>query len=643
MAVAEVVKTLIIGHKSLQNSVIEKLSKEEIIQIISQGAKPQTSELELSEIKAAITFLEKAANKKKNLLESFAPTREIVDEETLNMSYKKFNWGEIIKSVKDIEQEIGNLRSFMVKLKSEIEILSPWQNLTTPLNILAGAKTAGIISGSIKTKKLEEFKNNLSKLTPFAEISVVNSEKTDTYLLVVFLKREEKAINGLLAKNEFVKIPLPSSKNTAKEELEQHQQLQETSRENLFNLEKKAKEMAKVLPRLGYVYDFLFIKKSEEDAQASAFKTKSAFFIEGWIKNSNFNKLKKILSNISNTIDVQKISPKEGEIAPVIIENPKIFRPFELITKIFGLPKQNEIDPSTALSFFYLLFFAVCLSDAGYGLILAAASYYLLKKLQLSEGGKNLMLLLIWGGVLTIPIGIITGSYFSISLEAIPHGGIRNLLIGLRIIDPIKNPINVLLISLLLGVFQNICGLVIAMCWQFKNKQYLEGILNHGLWIFFLMSLVIMSGTMFTGSIWAGTFSKLSIIGALLLVLTQGRQEPTFIKKTISGILSLYKTTSYLGDTLSYSRLLALMMTTSIIGMVVNIIAGITAGIPFVGYVIMVIILVGGHLFNLVISVLGAFIHSMRLQLVEFFGKFYEGGGREFKPFKKETKYVLIK
>ena len=109
------------------------------------------------------------------------------------------------------------------------------------------------------------------------------------------------------------------------------------------------------------------------------------------------------------------------------------------------------------------------------------------------------------------------------------------------------------------------------------------------------------------------------------------------------GVLSLYKTTSYLGDTLSYSRLLALMMTTSIIGMVINILAGLTRGsVPILGYVFMVIILVVGHLFNLVVSVLGAFIHATRLQLVEFFGKFYSGGGKAFKPFQRQTKYVII-
>ncbi len=285
----------------------------------------------------------------------------------------------------------------------------------------------------------------------------------------------------------------------------------------------------------------------------------------------------------------------------------------------------------------------MCLSDFGYGIILSIVSCYFLRKLTLSEGGKKLLLLLFWGGIATIFAGILTGSYFGIDLNALPPQ-IGNILKTLQIIDPIKNPLNVLIFSLMLGVIQNIFGVFLAMVWKIKNREYLAAALDYGLWIYFLLCLVFFVGASGAGSPLASLFGRLSIVGAALLALTQGRAEPTLLKKAIFGILSLYRTTSYLGDTLSYSRLLALMMTTSIIGMVVNIIAGLTKdSIPILGYVIMLAILVIGHTFNLVVSVLGAFIHSARLQLVEFFGKFYEGGGREFKPFRRETRYIIIR
>lgn len=290
------------------------------------------------------------------------------------------------------------------------------------------------------------------------------------------------------------------------------------------------------------------------------------------------------------------------------------------------------------LSFFYLLFFAMCLSDVGYGVILAVVSYYYLKTLTLSEGGKKLLLLLFWGGIATILAGIVTGSYFGIETSQLPP-----VLRNLQVIDPIKNPLNVLILSLALGVFQNLTGLAIAMYWKIKNRDYIIALFDYGFWIYFLTCLVLLVTAAGIGSPVFGLLAALSILGAILLVLTQGRSEPTIIKKAVFGILSLYRTTGYLGDTLSYSRLLALMMTTSIIGMVINIIAGMTRNIPVFGYVITILILLIGHTFNLVVSTLGAFIHSARLQLVEFFGKFYENGGREFRPFRRETKYVTIK
>jgi len=288
------------------------------------------------------------------------------------------------------------------------------------------------------------------------------------------------------------------------------------------------------------------------------------------------------------------------------------------------------------------LFFAMCLSDVGYGIILAIISYYYLRTLTLSEGGKKLLTLLFWGGIATILVGILTGSYFGLDLNQLPPL-MGNALKRVQVIDPIKNPLNMLILSLLLGVIQNLFGVALAMYWKIREREYVSAILDHGLWIYFLLCLVFMIAASGLGSPLSGIFGKLSITGAVLLVLTQGRSEPTLLKKAIFGILSLYRTTGYLGDTLSYSRLLALMMTTSIIGMVINIIAGMTKNIPVLGYVFMFLILLVGHTFNLVVSTLGAFIHSTRLQLVEFFGKFYEGSGKEFKPFRHETKYVIIK
>jgi len=642
-------KAAVFGHKNIKDAVLAYLQKNEILEIVLSPIAEKKSdgeishELELAQLKASIDFLEAASGKKKSLIESFAPVKEIVNEEFLFQTVREFNWMEIVKAVDNIETELANLKNWENRLRAEMENLIPWQGLKVRLNQLTCTAKICAAAGACKTKDLEELKKKLERFSSALETKVVRSTREKTYLLIFHLLAEEKLLSDLLSKSNFEGAHLPVSERTPAEEISRLKKLLLQAEEGRKNHLDKIQTLLKHKLKLTYTYDYLFQKELENKALEKLLNTESAFMLTGWIPKKNFEKLKTNLLRVTPLCEVLAILPEKDEVPPTLIENPKIFYPFEFITRIFGLPTQAEMDPTAPLSFFYLLFFAMCLSDVGYGIILSIISCFLLRKLTLSEGGKKLLLLLFWGGIATIFAGVLTGSYFGIDLNTLPPQ-IGNVLKILQIIDPIKNPLNVLILSLALGVVQNLFGVFLAMVWKIKHREYLTAVLDHGLWIYFLLCLVFLIVAGGTGSSLFGLFYRLSIVGAVLLALTQGRNEPTLLKKAVLGILSLYRTTGYLGDTLSYSRLLALMMTTSIIGMVVNIIAGLTKNsIPILGYVIMIAVLIFGHAFNLIVSVLGAFIHAARLQLVEFFGKFYEGGGREFKPFRRETRYIIIR
>jgi len=197
--------------------------------------------------------------------------------------------------------------------------------------------------------------------------------------------------------------------------------------------------------------------------------------------------------------------------------------------------------------------------------------------------------------------------------------------------------------SLVLGLVQIFFGMFLSLFQKIKNQQYLSAVMDDAFWIFFLASLLWLMVASLLALPTVMLAQLCSLIGAGLLILTQGRQQKNIFSKFIGGLLSLYRVSSYLGDTLSYSRLLALGMTSAIIGSVINILAGMVKEVPFIGIGLMILMLSLGHIFNLVISSLGAFVHSLRLQLVEFFGKFYEGGGREFKPYKRIGEYTVLK
>ncbi|OGC13449.1 hypothetical protein A2246_01410 [candidate division WOR-1 bacterium RIFOXYA2_FULL_37_7] len=641
-------KVLICGSQENKEAIIKRLHELNIIELAEIQHQEETQkneewELAIAELSASILFLEKTAKIKKSFIDSFAPPKKNASKNTLIHAFKTSNWQDVIKKIKTIEGELANIRNLKSKLSADIVNLTPLQTLNISLDSIYNLQRSRVVFGDWTKKSRLAATQKLEEKKILFEIETVSALENKEYIAMVILKENEKEILEILNGNGFHLASLPYAKCRIKEELEKLRQALEEMAIDKKELGKEALSLSANIENLTFVYDYLLLKKQEKEAKEFANNTKRTYTISGWIKKKETEKLLKTLFEVSKEIDVIPVLPSENEIVPTAIENPPMFRPFELITKIFGVPGIKEVDPTQALSFFYILFFAICLSDAAYGIILAAASYYFLKKLTLSEGGKNLLLLLFWGGILSIAAGILTGSYFAINLDDLPKSGIKDALLYVKIIDPVKSPLTMLIASLVMGVIQNIWGLVVGMYWKIKQKEYLAGIFDFGLWIFFLLALVALLTANAIAPNFASLASYLSIAGAVMLVLTQGRNEPGLIKKAIGGILSLYRTTAFLGDTLSYSRLLALMMTTSIIGLVVNILAGLTAtSIPIFGYVIMVVILVVGHLFNLVVSVLGAFVHSMRLQLVEFFGKFYEGSGRPFKPFGRETKYVLI-
>lgn len=647
MPIADMEKVVVIGHVSAKEKIVSMLQRSGAMHILDARQEPANEhsqgepEVSLSEIEAAISLLVKVSGKKKNFIENFAPYKEPVEMELLEKTAHEFDWRSLLSHIKSIESEMSNLENLSSSLEKEKTVLLPWVSLKVMLKDLSCTNKTCLMAGSVKTKDLERLKYGLSLQIPASVIQEVSSSSSKSYVMIFYAKdgvKIEEVLSGL----GFERMSLPVSERSPSEELlAVENSLKEAGQEKGRLLSELKKHLPE-LPRLFYVYDYFFQKAVKRTAEQKAGVTDSTFFMSGWVPRHELPGLTEKLKRTTPLCEVARIEPKEGEDRPTLLRNAPVFYPFELITRIFGLPGKGEVDPTGPLSMFYLLFFAMCLSDVGYGIILSVVSWYFLKKLTLSEGGKKLLILLFVGGIATLFVGVISGSYFSVDLSRVPAPA-GPIMIKMRLIDPIKNPLSVLVLSIGLGFLQTIYGIFVSMYSKIRKGQWLDGVLDDGLWIFFLLSLSGYAISSVSLQAYSAMFSYMSMIGAGSLVLTQGRQENNLFMKAIKGILSLYRTTSYLGDTLSYSRLLALMMTTSIIGMVINIIAELTGSVPYVGYFIMAVILIFGHIFNLIISVLGAFIHSARLQLVEFFGKFYEGSGKEFKPLSYETKYVVIK
>ena len=654
MSVVEMQKVHLAGLKRSKDDILHCLRKNEVIDIqpLETGKKglPALEEIgkyefQLAELKSAIVFLESILGSKKSFIDSFVPPKEEITEEEIFTVCREFDCGDILNQCKDVETNLASLKSLKAELKSECGRILPFKSLEVPLDHLTSTANICIVPARIDSRYFDEFENKFSKFSRAEHILVVSRTDRQTYLIIIYLVCESRTINDFISKTNLVLLTLPSSVRTPSREIAHIEEVLRKTESEHDETVSLAKALTKHLNKLKYLYDITLGKKAMLETRQKLSDTDYAFVAEGWVKKEDLERLGRKLKKISEAVVIYPIEPAEGEKVPTAIKNPPLVSPFELVTKMFALPRQNEFDPTAALSFFFALFFGICLGDFGYGLLLTIFCVYFLKRYKLPQGGRNLILLLLIGGIFSILAGVLTGSYFGFAPADVPSAFplVKNPAASLQILDPIKDPLKMLVVSLILGLIQIFFGMFLAMAQKIRNRRYLEAVIDDGFWIFFLASLLFYALSSFVSPSTTGLAKYMSIAGAVLLVFTQGRSENNFFKKFAFGLLSLYRVSSYLGDTLSYSRLLALGMTSAIIGSVINILAGMTASVPFIGVVLMAVILIVGHLLNLVISTLGAFVHSLRLQLVEFFGKFYEGGGREFRPFKRTAEYTILR
>ncbi len=387
------------------------------------------------------------------------------------------------------------------------------------------------------------------------------------------------------------------------------------------DLDKRLKTYLVYKEELMLFYDYL-LNENFKDALAESFlKTKRLFILEGWVLEKEEKELTSSLSRFGEKVYIRVREPFKEEIPPTKLRNKPVFEPFQILVNMYGVPHPASLDPTVFLAPFFFFFVGICISDAGYGAILAGLSFYILKRKKLTYSGKIFFRLLFLLGLSTFLVGFLLGGFLGISL---PFKGI----------DILNSPFQFLLFCFFLGFLQVLLGVVLKVYLEFKNKNYQRAIsfLSWAGMLISLPSFFIFKLTMF----------KFLSIGAGLGILLFSSESKNILKRFAIGLYELYGITRYFSDILSYSRLLALGMATGVIAMVINLIAKLALSIPFVGFLIAGGIFLGGHIFNLSINLMGGFIHSARLQFVEFFSKFFTLGKDFFQPLKIETKYAAL-
>ncbi|MCH1984469.1 V-type ATP synthase subunit I [Ruminococcus sp. OA3] len=562
----------------------------------------------------------------------------------------------VARKLIDLEKGIAEHIAGIQKLETQIEGLTPWLPLGIPMSY-RGTRQTDILIGTLpQVMTLEELYTVFAQHAPEVEavdFEIISTDKDFTYLAVMCIKADRIRVETALRTIGFAfPSQLPRKKPAVvREKLEEEKQVLEME---IQELKQKVTACQDERQNLKLTADYFRMRADKYEVLGQLPQTENVFFISGYIPQEKAQSVADdLIRNFEAMAELEEVSEKEEP--PVLLKNNKFAQSAEGVLASFGLPGKGEIDPSMVMSIFYVFLFGLMLSDAAYGLIVMIACGAMLVKFpRMGESLKKSVQLFFWCGVSTLFWGIMFGGYFG-DLITVVSGTFfgHEVTIPALWFVPLDDPMKLLVYSMLFGLIHLFTGLGMKGYMCLRDRKYMDFFCDVVLWFCLLVGLVLMLlPTEMFASISKMTFhfpaavvtlSKvLALGGALGILLMSGRSSKNFGVRIALGAYDLYNITGWLSDILSYSRLLALGLATGVMASVFNQM-GSMAGGGVLGAILFILVFVVGHTFNIGINLLGAYVHTCRLQYVEFFGKFYEGGGRAFNPFKKNTKYVDIK
>ncbi len=541
--------------------------------------------------------------------------------------------------LEELEGPVNGLKDSLDAVSKEMEEISSYkQNLEKIAELDFDLKFIGdsvyltTACGEMPTENVKALRRELKNT-----LIIASGGGDRVPVILSGLIEDKHHIFNTAKKLGFIEYSLPLAEGTPGHALSEY------SRE-LEELQKKRQEFEKEISthRLRCEQDVLVakecleIEKKRLDISTMFAKSQRTYLLQGYIPKKKTCEAKELLVRRTGGhafLTFDDLGNEDEEKIPVLLENPKQVKPFEMLTEMFAPPKYNEFDPTVLFMPVFLLFFGIMLTDAVYGAVVVLIGYWVMKSFEkTSPSGRDLGIVLALSGFSAILWGILFGSYFGNLFS--PEGGLFSSYLSLPAVwlDPYskglyygQSPVVVILImALSLGFLHLNVGNIIGLKESLKKGAHLKK-LSKNLWL-----LLFQLGLLFY-------FIGPKPLGAILLFSGIG------LLFYSEGILGFFGITGWVGDSLSYTRLLALGLATGGIAIAVNIMVDMVSEIKIVGPLIATVIFVVGHIFNIVLNTMGAFIHSLRLHYVEFFGRFYEGGGNKFRPFKVDRTYTRLR
>ncbi|MGG7076778.1 V-type ATP synthase subunit I [Clostridium sardiniense] len=646
MAIVKMNKFTLLAFESKKDALLEKLqgfSEVEFINLQNEDYLEDNKELkelfkdnidsefakceeELSKARFALDFLRTYVPQKSGLKAMREGKRALTLNE-LKESVNKSNWQDLYEKLKEKEVHLANLENEKTKLEGVIESLKPLEGLDVSFEELKSIKTPYFL-GSVSKQYENELMASLSDY--YVETISVNSD--DIFLLVLAYKDNKDQVEDVLRGFGFSGFKTEQKDTPIRIIHESMDRIEKIESEKFFIKEELSilEEEAKTLELVFEYYSNVYQRKT---VKTHFLKTDKVSLIQGWIAISDNEDFKKIVKDTLGEdyyLGFEDVKSEEIDDVPIRLQNNDLNKSFENITEMYSMPKYDEIDPTPLLTPFFLIFFGMMVADIGYGLLVLIGSIIALKVLKLDKGQRQFAKFFFYLSFPTILFGFIYGAFFG-DLLPLP-----------ALIDTNKDVTTILIMSVAFGVIQIFFGLGIKAYILIRNGRPFDAFCDVGSWIITLVSIGAFGFGAFAGNGVVKTVGMwCMIIGMILIVVTQGRHMKSVGGKLGEGLYSLYGITGYIGDLVSYTRLMALGLAGGSIAGALNLIIGMFPGVAF--FIFGPVVFILGQLFNLGLSLLGAYVHTCRLEYVEYFSKFYDGGGKPFKPFKTLDKYIDIK
>lgn len=652
MAIVKMKKFTLLAFESQKQKLLKDLQRLESVQFsevliqeeLEEYLQKDSAHIEISEIEEeqakirfAIDFLSQY-EEKKGMIQSLKEGKNTVTYYELEKAVEDLQWKKQYDYLKEKENTINKKQQHISKLSSEIEEIGKWSNLDISMNEVKNFKNCIAYLGGVPKNFIDSLREDISSQYNNCYIEVVNEDNRDSNILIIFHRELQSEIDTLLKKYSFSKVNY-DYEVPPKEVIRNFRTKIKELKNELENIKKDIKDQVKYIDDFKLIYEYNENHLLRLESCNNFLRSKNILTIEGWLPEETIEEFEETVSESLNSEYYLELEDANGEVddVPILLKNGAVSEAFEPITEMYSTPRYDEIDPTPLFMPFYFIFFGMMLSDAAYGFLMFIGSLVALKFFNLDEDKRKSIKMFFYLSISTIFWGVMYGSYFGDAIKIDPIW-----------MKPDSNVILLMIVSVASGLIQIYAGLGIKGYMLIRDGKPLDALLDVGLWyltltgglLWLLSASGAVSSLSTSGNIL--TIAKYATFGGMILILlTHGRSEKGIGAKFGAGLYSLYGITGYVGDLVSYTRLAALGLATGFIGSSFNLMIGMM-GNPIVKILAGSLLFIVGHVFNLFINALGAYVHTCRLQYLEYFNKFYEGGGKTFKPLKFSSKYVKV-